>query len=219
MSLEARHDDGIRGLQTGDRPSAQEACGQAAEASWILYETFGIVPGVGTGSAGGEAWWSGIGESYSLGWASSHEHDGLWCPMRESIKEGTGLGCRAIGSWPTGSVCLYSSWRTAFRLCLPKAVKHWSLRSVQVKLIKMGGRLVRHSRWLIFQLSEVSDLDGPGSVGSYRTGYRRPSCMNHDLAKTWESAPGSGLSSMRFHRTGGGPKTTKTDKKRESVPG
>ena len=42
------------------------------------------------------------------------------------------------------------------RLCLPKAVKHWSLRSVQVKLIKMGGRLVRHSRRLIFQLSEVS---------------------------------------------------------------
>ena len=42
------------------------------------------------------------------------------------------------------------------RLCLPKAVKHWSLRSVQVKLIKMGGRLVRHSRLLVFQLSEVS---------------------------------------------------------------
>ena len=29
-------------------------------------------------------------------------------------------------------------------------------RSVQVKLIKMGGRVVRHSRRLIFQLSEVS---------------------------------------------------------------
>ena len=42
------------------------------------------------------------------------------------------------------------------RLCLPNAVKHWSLWSVQVKLIKMGGRLVRHSRRLIFQLSEVS---------------------------------------------------------------
>ena len=36
------------------------------------------------------------------------------------------------------------------RLCLPKAVKHWSLRSVQVKLIKMGGYLLRHARWLIF---------------------------------------------------------------------
>ena len=42
------------------------------------------------------------------------------------------------------------------RLCLPKAVKHWSLRSVQVKLIKMGIRLVRHARRLIFQLAEVS---------------------------------------------------------------
>ena len=67
----------------------------------------------------------------------------------------------AIGSWPTGYVCLCSSWRTtlgtSFAGCsLPKTVKHWSLRSVQVKLIKMGGRLVRHSRWLIFQLSEMS---------------------------------------------------------------
>ena len=31
-----------------------------------------------------------------------------------------------------------------------------AMRRVQVKLIKMGGRLVRHSRRLIFQLSEVS---------------------------------------------------------------
>ena len=61
------------------------------------------------------------------------------------------------------------------RLCLPKAVRHWSLRSVQVKLIKMGGRLVRHSRWLIFQLSRGAVIRGVGSstvvrgsVGSYR---------------------------------------------------
>ena len=42
------------------------------------------------------------------------------------------------------------------RLCLPKAVKHWSLRSLQVKLIKIGGRLVRHARRLVFQLAEVA---------------------------------------------------------------
>jgi len=42
------------------------------------------------------------------------------------------------------------------RLCLPKAVKHWSLRSLQVKLIKIGGRLVRHARRLTFQLAEVA---------------------------------------------------------------
>ena len=42
------------------------------------------------------------------------------------------------------------------RLCLPKAVKHWSLRSVQIKLIKIGARLVRHARRLVFQLAEVA---------------------------------------------------------------
>ena len=40
------------------------------------------------------------------------------------------------------------------RLCLPRAVKHWSLRSLQVKLIKIRGRLVRHARRLVFQLAE-----------------------------------------------------------------
>ena len=42
------------------------------------------------------------------------------------------------------------------RLGLPKAVKDWSLRSLQVKLIKMGGRIVRHARQIVFQLAEVA---------------------------------------------------------------
>lgn len=42
------------------------------------------------------------------------------------------------------------------RLALPEAVKDWSLRSVQVKLVKIGGRLVRHARRLVFQLAEVA---------------------------------------------------------------
>jgi hypothetical protein len=42
------------------------------------------------------------------------------------------------------------------RLALPESVKDWSLRSVQVKLIKIGGRLVRHARRLLFQLAEVA---------------------------------------------------------------
>jgi hypothetical protein len=42
------------------------------------------------------------------------------------------------------------------RLCLPKAISDWSLRSLQVKLIKMGGRIVRHARKIIFQLAEVA---------------------------------------------------------------
>ena len=41
-------------------------------------------------------------------------------------------------------------------LALPRAARDWSLRSVQVKLIKIGGRLVRHARRLVFQLAEVA---------------------------------------------------------------
>jgi hypothetical protein len=42
------------------------------------------------------------------------------------------------------------------RLGLPKAIKDWSLRSLQVKLIKTGGRMVRHARRITFQLAEVA---------------------------------------------------------------
>jgi hypothetical protein len=41
------------------------------------------------------------------------------------------------------------------RLALPESVKHWSLRSVQTRLIKIGGRLMRRARRLVFQLAEV----------------------------------------------------------------
>jgi len=41
-------------------------------------------------------------------------------------------------------------------LGLPKAVKDWTLHSLQVKLIKIGGRIVRHARRIVFQLAEVA---------------------------------------------------------------
>lgn len=42
------------------------------------------------------------------------------------------------------------------RLGLPKVVRDWSLQSLQLKLIKMGGRIVRHARYIVFQLAEVA---------------------------------------------------------------
>ena len=99
------------------------------------------------------------------------------------------------------------------RLCLPKAVKHWSLRSVQVKLIKMGGRLVRHSRRLIFQLSEVSVPRRLFQGVLDRIGRLSPAPKLREGTTTifprGRTLQGVGLSSMRFHPTGGGPKTTK----------
>ncbi|MFQ5878791.1 MAG: transposase [Dehalococcoidia bacterium] len=40
-------------------------------------------------------------------------------------------------------------------MLLATTVKDWSLRSLQVKLIKTGGRLVRHARRLVFRMAEV----------------------------------------------------------------
>ena len=41
------------------------------------------------------------------------------------------------------------------RLVLPEDMKHWTLTSLQTRLIKTGGRLVRHARRLVFQLAGV----------------------------------------------------------------
>jgi hypothetical protein len=39
---------------------------------------------------------------------------------------------------------------------LPEAVEHWSLTTLREKLIKIGAKVVRHSRSVIFQLAEVA---------------------------------------------------------------
>jgi len=42
------------------------------------------------------------------------------------------------------------------RFALPKQVSHWSLRSVQLKLIKIGAKVVSHSRRTVFRCAEGS---------------------------------------------------------------
>jgi len=42
------------------------------------------------------------------------------------------------------------------RLALPKEMAHWSLTSLKEKVIKVGARLVRHARRLVFHIAEVS---------------------------------------------------------------
>ncbi len=47
------------------------------------------------------------------------------------------------------------------RLCLPRAIRDWSLPSLQLKLIKLEGRIVRHARKIIFQLAQGGSVQGP----------------------------------------------------------
>jgi len=42
------------------------------------------------------------------------------------------------------------------RLALPPSVETWSLRTLREKLIKIGAKVVRHSRYVVFQMAEVA---------------------------------------------------------------
>ena len=42
------------------------------------------------------------------------------------------------------------------RLALPVSIQSWSLTSLQQRLFKTGGRLIRHARYFTLQLAESS---------------------------------------------------------------
>jgi hypothetical protein len=42
------------------------------------------------------------------------------------------------------------------RLAVPKPVRHWSLTTLREKLIKIGAKVTRHSKYVFFQLAEVA---------------------------------------------------------------
>ena len=41
-------------------------------------------------------------------------------------------------------------------LALPTEVEHWSLTTLREKLVKIGAKVVRHGRYVTFQLAEVA---------------------------------------------------------------
>ena len=58
------------------------------------------------------------------------------------------------------SVIAYNLGNLLRRLVLPAAIQDWSLTSLQQRLLKTGGRLIRHARYFTLQLAE-SYLTGP----------------------------------------------------------
>jgi len=41
-------------------------------------------------------------------------------------------------------------------LALPQNFEHWSLNTLREKLVKIGAKVVRHGRYVTFQLAEVA---------------------------------------------------------------
>jgi len=44
------------------------------------------------------------------------------------------------------------------RLALPNSVKHWSLTTLPDTLIKIAAKVVRHAKYVTFQLAEVATI-------------------------------------------------------------
>jgi Transposase DDE domain group 1 len=83
----------------------------------------------------------------------------------QSIKEGkhaltwTRLSCSRFSSNRVRLalfVLAYNLGNFMRRFALPKEVSHWSLTSIQLKLIKIGAKIISHSRMTIFQMAEVA---------------------------------------------------------------
>jgi Transposase DDE domain group 1 len=55
---------------------------------------------------------------------------------------------------PLLGVIAYNLGNLLRRLALPRAIQSWSLTSLQQRLFKTGGRLIRHTRYYILQLAE-----------------------------------------------------------------
>ena len=53
-------------------------------------------------------------------------------------------------------VLAYNMGNFLRRLALPASVKHWTLTTLREQLIKIGAKMVRHARYITFQLAEVT---------------------------------------------------------------
>jgi len=77
------------------------------------------------------------------------------------------------------------------RLALPKSISHWSLTTLREKLVKIGAKVVRHSRYVIFQLGEVAVavIGQAPCEGEYVwvTTYGRSSQIEQLCTAAWDS--------------------------------
>ena len=69
--------------------------------------------------------------------------------MRNYVKNNNAVALSAF-------VLAYNLGNFLRRFVLPKRIKHWSLRSLLVKLIKIGAKIVMHCRYVTFQMAEVA---------------------------------------------------------------
>jgi hypothetical protein len=95
---------------------------------------------------------NGIDRAVRQAFETSPKSDGTADVRRTAV--GT-LACSFTANW--ASRVANSNSRSA----LPQAVRHWTLTTLREKLIKIGAKVARHFRKIVFQMAEA------GSLGSF----------------------------------------------------
>ncbi len=82
-----------------------------------------------------------------------------WIKEGKNAVKWTKLSCRTFNDNQTRLQLFALAYNLANflrRLALPRTVKHWSLTTLREKLIKIGAKVVSHSRYVVFQMAEVA---------------------------------------------------------------
>ena len=68
-----------------------------------------------------------------------------------------------------------------WEMSVPRSVKHWSLTTLREKMIKIGAKVVRHAKYVTFQMAETVVS---GRFASSVLGFRRR-CCSADECRNW----------------------------------
>jgi len=82
-----------------------------------------------------------------------------WIKEGKNAVKWTKLSCRTFKDNQTRLQIFALAYNLANflrRLALPKPVRHWSLTTLREKLVKIGAKVTRHSKYVTFQLAEVA---------------------------------------------------------------
>ena len=82
-----------------------------------------------------------------------------WIKEGKNAVKWTKLSCRTFKDNQTRLPLFALAYNLANflrRLALPRDVKHWSLTTLREKLVKIGAKVTRHSKYVTFQLAEVA---------------------------------------------------------------
>jgi hypothetical protein len=82
-----------------------------------------------------------------------------WIKEGKSAIKWTRLSCRTFAANAVRlqlHALAYNLGNFMRTLAMPKTAEPWSLTSLREKLVKIGAKVVRHSRYVTFQLAEVA---------------------------------------------------------------